>query len=255
MADRPRLHIAFVIPPFSEGSGGHNIIFQLMLRLERAGHTCSVWVDDPFSHRGHSGRPSCAARFASTSPMCARPSTRTSSTGTEPMCSLQPAGRPFTRRWRYPTCAPGPTSSTTTSPSSTHIRRGRLGRRHLPPGALRDLRQPMAARPLRQPLRRARRRVRLRRRPRHLPPARRRAPARHSRLLLPLDHPATGRRARRDRTSPAHRRRPDVRIVMFGERHPLPTPFPYEQLGVASPEDLSWLFSEATVGLCLSMTN
>jgi O-antigen biosynthesis protein len=46
-----------------------------------------------------------------------------------------------------------------------------------------------------------------------------------------------------------------VRIVMFGERYPLPTPFPYEHLGVASAEQLSWLFSEATVGLCLSMTN
>jgi glycosyltransferase involved in cell wall biosynthesis len=52
-----------------------------------------------------------------------------------------------------------------------------------------------------------------------------------------------------------YRRRPDVRIVMFGERYPLPTPFPYEHLGVASAEQLAWLFSQATAGLCLSMTN
>jgi O-antigen biosynthesis protein len=52
-----------------------------------------------------------------------------------------------------------------------------------------------------------------------------------------------------------HRRRPDVRIVLFGDRKALKAPFPYEHLGVAGHEELSWLFSEATVGLCLSMTN
>jgi glycosyltransferase involved in cell wall biosynthesis len=46
-ADRP-LHIACVIPTFSRGSGGHTSIFQLMSRLERAGHTVTYWLDDPF---------------------------------------------------------------------------------------------------------------------------------------------------------------------------------------------------------------
>ncbi|HEU4974700.1 MAG TPA: glycosyltransferase [Baekduia sp.] len=46
-ADRP-LHVACVIPPFSRGSGGHNSIFQIMSRLERAGHTVTYWVDDTF---------------------------------------------------------------------------------------------------------------------------------------------------------------------------------------------------------------
>ena len=55
MADRERLHIAFVIPPFSIGSGGHNIIFQLVLRLERMGHTCSLWLHDAFGERAHEG--------------------------------------------------------------------------------------------------------------------------------------------------------------------------------------------------------
>jgi glycosyltransferase involved in cell wall biosynthesis len=51
------------------------------------------------------------------------------------------------------------------------------------------------------------------------------------------------------------RRRPDLRIVMFGDSHPFAVPYPYEHLGVADPRQLSWAFSEATVGLCLSLTN
>jgi glycosyltransferase involved in cell wall biosynthesis len=46
-AEREQLHIAVVIPPFSRGSGGHTSIFQMMLRWERMGHTCSIWVYDP----------------------------------------------------------------------------------------------------------------------------------------------------------------------------------------------------------------
>ena len=53
MADRERLHIAFAIPQFSIGSGGHNIVFQLILRLERMGHTCSLWLHDTFGERRH----------------------------------------------------------------------------------------------------------------------------------------------------------------------------------------------------------
>lgn len=43
-----RLHLACVIPPFDRGSGGHTSIFQIMSRLERAGHTVTYWIDDPF---------------------------------------------------------------------------------------------------------------------------------------------------------------------------------------------------------------
>jgi glycosyltransferase involved in cell wall biosynthesis len=46
-ADRP-LHVAVVIPPFSRGSGGHTSIFQIAARLERAGHTVTYWIDDTF---------------------------------------------------------------------------------------------------------------------------------------------------------------------------------------------------------------
>src|SRR5215207_5278361 len=47
MSRRARLRIAVVIPPFSEGSGGHRTICTLVRELETMGHTCSLWLDDP----------------------------------------------------------------------------------------------------------------------------------------------------------------------------------------------------------------
>jgi SAM-dependent methyltransferase len=46
-----------------------------------------------------------------------------------------------------------------------------------------------------------------------------------------------------------------VRILLFGDSDPTEAPFDHEHLGIASPEELSWAYSESTVGLCLSMTN
>ena len=46
MSTRERLRLALVIPPFTRGSGGHNTLFQILSRLEARGHTCSVWLAD-----------------------------------------------------------------------------------------------------------------------------------------------------------------------------------------------------------------
>jgi glycosyltransferase involved in cell wall biosynthesis len=43
--------------------------------------------------------------------------------------------------------------------------------------------------------------------------------------------------------------------VLFGNDRTIDTAFPYEHQRVLSPQQLSWLYSEATVGLCLSLTN
>jgi glycosyltransferase involved in cell wall biosynthesis len=43
--------------------------------------------------------------------------------------------------------------------------------------------------------------------------------------------------------------------VFFGQSEESRVPFQYELLGIASPEVLAWRYSEATVGLCLSLTN
>jgi glycosyltransferase involved in cell wall biosynthesis len=42
-----RLHVAIVVPFFSRGSGGHMTIANLVRGLERLGHHCSLWIDDP----------------------------------------------------------------------------------------------------------------------------------------------------------------------------------------------------------------
>ncbi len=51
------------------------------------------------------------------------------------------------------------------------------------------------------------------------------------------------------------RRRPDVRVVLFGETHPYPLSFEHEHLGVVGPGILARHYSAATAGLCLSLTN
>ena len=41
------LQIAFVVPFFRRGSGGHMTIAHLVRGLETLGHRCSVWLNDP----------------------------------------------------------------------------------------------------------------------------------------------------------------------------------------------------------------
>jgi glycosyltransferase involved in cell wall biosynthesis len=45
-ADASRLHVAAVVPSFRRGSGGHTTIARLLRGLEARGHACSVWIDD-----------------------------------------------------------------------------------------------------------------------------------------------------------------------------------------------------------------
>lgn len=42
-----QLHVAWVVPPFGIGGGGHTTIFRMVKALEAAGHRCSIWVHDP----------------------------------------------------------------------------------------------------------------------------------------------------------------------------------------------------------------
>ncbi len=51
-AERERLRVAVVIPHFREGSGGHRTICTLVRGLEARGHICSLWLHDPLGvHR------------------------------------------------------------------------------------------------------------------------------------------------------------------------------------------------------------
>lgn len=46
----PSLKLAWFVPPWHVGSGGHTTIFRLVGELERRGHRCEIYVFDPF-HR------------------------------------------------------------------------------------------------------------------------------------------------------------------------------------------------------------
>jgi len=59
-ADGAALHVAFVVPFFQQGSGGHMTIANLVRALERRGDRCSLWIDDPGGRCG--GGPEGAAR-------------------------------------------------------------------------------------------------------------------------------------------------------------------------------------------------
>ncbi len=48
--DRP-LHIAFVVPPWERGSGGHMTILRFVRYLEQQGHTVTLWLHDPRGER------------------------------------------------------------------------------------------------------------------------------------------------------------------------------------------------------------
>jgi O-antigen biosynthesis protein len=255
-AERERLHVAVVIPPFGRGSGGHTSIGQLVLGLERIGHTCSIWAYDPEDR--HAREPGSVLRRRIVD-------------------EFAPVEAPVFKGFRdwygadivvatgwetaYPTVLlPGcraraylvhdhePEFFATSAQSlwaertysldlypiaaSTWLRdllRDRYGREGawFRFGVDHSLYHPRSVR--RQP-----RTV--------LFYARAATPRRAVPLgLLALDE--------------LWRRRPDVRILMFGTDDEIRASFPYEPVGLVSPAMLAHRYCEATVGLCLSLTN
>lgn len=51
------------------------------------------------------------------------------------------------------------------------------------------------------------------------------------------------------------RRRPNLEVALFGESRPLETPFPYRDLGVLDGPGLAHAYASASVGLVVSLTN
>jgi len=256
MAERERLHFAFAVPPFSIGSGGHTIIFQLILRLERMGHTCSVWLHDPFGEREQL-RPAVLRRdvvehFAPVAaPMFkgfdewfgADVAVATGWQTVFPLLELEGCrARAYLINdhepefystsvesiWAAETYRQG-LYGIAGSPwlRDLYIQRygGRAGSFQY--GVDHDIYHP-------RPIERREDTVVF-----------------YCRSVTPRRAVALGTLA----LARLHERRPDLRIVMFGDRDPTTTPFPYEHIGIATPEQLAWVYSEATVGICLSLTN
>ena len=253
---RERLHIAFVDPavPARQRRPQHRSSSSCS-RLERMGHTCSIWLHDPFGQHAHEWPARrCAARsreyFA---PARRRRSSRASTTGTAPTSWSPPAGRPSTPLLAAATaCARAPTSSTTTSPSSSPRRPSDWAERDLPPGPLRHRRRARGcATSYATATARAAGAFELGvdhdvYRPR--PVARR---ARHGRLLRARAS-RRGARCRSGcwRSHELHRRAARTcASCCSATASRSTTPFPYEHLGVADARSSSrGLYSEATVG-------
>jgi glycosyltransferase involved in cell wall biosynthesis len=256
IADRRRLRIAMVIPPFSRGSGGHNTLFQLLLRLERRGHVCSVWFHDYDWHTAdiwpgqlrhdireffapiegavyngfgewHGADVVIATGWETVHPALRLPGCYARAylvNDHEPEFFAASAERALaedTYRHGLHCIAASPWL------------RGLLRDRY---GASADAFQLGVDHAVYCP--------------RDVP--------RRSDTVIYYARPSTPRRAvpiGLAALAELHRRRPDCRIVLFGADRRLETPFPYERAGLLAGEQLARLYSEATVGLCLSMTN
>lgn len=256
MADKERLHVAVVIPAFSVGSGGHNIIFQLVLRLERMGHTCSIWVHDPFGHRSHEWaavmRRTIVDHFAPVKAPVFKEfdawygADVVLATGWQTVHPVLGLPNARARAYLINDHEPDfyPTSVESYWASETY-RQGLYGIAGSP--WLRDLYEQ------RYGGRAGVFQYGVDHEAYHPRPLERRRDT-----VLFYARSVTQRRAVALGIMTLHelkRRRPELRIVTFGDRYPLAAPFPFEHAGIASAEQLSWLYSEATVGLCLSMTN
>jgi SAM-dependent methyltransferase/glycosyltransferase involved in cell wall biosynthesis len=256
-AERESLHLAFVIPPFRRGSGGHNSIFQILSRLERAGHTVSVWLHDPRGWQSWEW-PAVARELANDyfapydGPLHKgfehwRGADVVVATGWETAWPV--LGLPDCRARAYlvhdhepefyPTSADAHWARETYGfdlhpIASSQWLQGLMTERYGAPECDRfDFGVDFEA---------------YRPRPVERQPA----------TVLFYARAITGRRAvplGMLALQELHRRRPEVRIQLFGELDPIDAPFPYEHLGIEAPEELSWRYSAARVGVVLSMTN
>jgi len=256
-AERDRLHLAFVIPPFRRGSGGHSTIFGLIRRLERMGHTCTVWVFDA-SGASRLQAPAVLRRdivdwFAPiAAPVFAGfgdwhgadVAVATGWDTAHPVAMLEDCGaRAYLVQDHEPEFYA--TSAERIWAEQTYD----LGLHPICASRwLRDL-------------------------------VEREHGCRGSYFHLGVDHdvyrphPEVDRRrdtvifyargvtARRAvplgllALEELHRRRPGLRAVLFGQDPAPQTSFPAESLGIAAPAKLAATYCEATVGLCLSLTN
>jgi glycosyltransferase involved in cell wall biosynthesis/GT2 family glycosyltransferase len=256
MADRKRLRIAMIIPPFRRGSGGHNTLFQIFSCLERRGHVCSVWVHDYDGQLRDtwSGtlRHDIIEFFAPIKGAVYKDFEQwhgadvVISTGWQTVHPVLRLDRCSARAYVVNDHEPeffGASServlAADTYSHGLHCLAASPWLRDLlidRYGATADAFQLGVDHQTYWP----------------------RSVQRRTDTIVYYARPETPRRAvpiGLMALAELHRRRPEIRILLFGGRGRLGAAFPYEHLGVLSPEQLSWLYSEATVGLCLSLTN
>jgi glycosyltransferase involved in cell wall biosynthesis/SAM-dependent methyltransferase len=256
MSRAARLHIAVVIPTFNRGSGGHATIYNLLTRLEERGHTITTWLYDPHEYLQYAWRAVVRSQLREYFRPTRGPVFKgfddwygadvVLATGWD---TVYPVLRlDHCRARAYLVQDHEPEFFATSAESLWAHETYRAGLYCIAASAwLRDLMRDHYG-------------------------------AQASHFDLGVDHETYRPRPveRRDdtvifyarETTPRrgvplgvlvldelHRRRPNVRLVLFGSERHVRAPFPYVDLGVASPEQLSWAYSEATIGLSLSLTN
>lgn len=250
------LHIAIVIPSFHKGSGGHNSIFQMVHRWERMGHTCSIWIHDPFQEHDHMwpavARDLIRTQFAPVEAPVFKDFSRwygadvAVATGWQTVYPVLNRDRCRARAylihdhesefyatsvesyWAERTYRLG-MHSIVGSPWLRDIVVERYGGRAdvFEFGVDHDVYRPLPVE--RQP----------------------NTVAFYAREATPRRAVPLGLLALQE----LRRRRPEIRLQLFGSEHEVEARFPYENMGLLAPQDLAVLYSAATVGLCLSMTN
>ena len=255
-SERRRLHIAVAVPPFRRGSGGHGTIFQIVSHLEEMGHTCTIWVHDPLGgdleRRAAVSRRQIVEWF---SPVRApvflgfdhwHGADVAMATGWETVHPLALLGGCQARAYMVNDHEPEffPTSAEAGWARDTY------GLGFYPISASPWLRDLIAERYGSQG---SWFRLGVDHRVYHPDLTRRRddtvifyARAGTPRRAIPLGLLAL---------EELMRRRPSLCVKMFGQGRPLRTSFAYQQLGVATPGQLALNYGEATVGVCLSLTN
>jgi glycosyltransferase involved in cell wall biosynthesis len=245
-----------VIPPFSRGSGGHSLLMQIFIRLERRGHICSVWVHDDAGQVPHVPAGKLRSDIREFFAPIDGPvynglddwhgADVVLATGWQTAHPVLLLDRCFAKLYVVNDHEPEFYATSAESMLAADTYRHGL---HCVAGSpwLRDLlvdRYGASAEAFEYGVEHEIYRPR---------PMRRRtdtviyyARSETARRAVPIGLMALAE---------LHRRRPDVRIALFGSTFPMRTPFPHVQLGILDPVELSWLYSEATAGLCLSLTN
>jgi glycosyltransferase involved in cell wall biosynthesis len=246
-SERERLHIAVAIPPFMRGSGGHNSIFQMLLRWERMGHTCSIWVHDPLGLHARvveEFAPVAAPVFKGFEEWYG--ADVVVATGWETAYPVMMLPGCHARAYLihdhesefFATSAQALWADRTYSfdlfpicggawlPQLLEDRYGRRGT-WFRFGVDHDVYRPVPV-------------------------------ERRDDTVLFYSRDATPRRAvplGLLALDELWRRRPNVRIMLFGDAEQADTSFPHTHLGIVAPQELARHYSEATVGVCLSLTN
>ncbi|MBI5309970.1 MAG: glycosyltransferase [Actinobacteria bacterium] len=254
-AETESLHVAWVVPPFNVGGGGHMVIFRMVQALERRGHSCSIWVHDPegIEHSGEAGLHRRVNEFYAEVEAPVHLGFSNWSGADVVMATgwqtVYPAMlMPHCGGRAYLVLDHEPEFYATSSQSVFAGQTYRVGLKCIAgsPWLAELLRERYGADATAFEF--------------GIEPGEYHedAVARRGDTVVYYARNFTERRAVELgllALDQVVRRRPNTNVVLFGTHHALQTPFPHEHLGVVSPERLRRLYSEATVGLSTSLTN